>query len=51
MARGIVPGVRATMREYKAGKLRTGSGTKVRTRRQALAIGLSQERRAKRRAR
>jgi hypothetical protein len=38
--------VRQVMRERKAGKLRTGSGKKVKSRKQAIAIGLSEARRA-----
>ena len=39
--------VRRAMRERKRGKLRSGrSGKKVKSRRQAIAIGLSQARRA-----
>jgi hypothetical protein len=39
--------VATTMREFKTGKLHSGSksGPRVRSRRQALAIGLSQQRR------
>jgi uncharacterized protein DUF6496 len=37
--------VKKTMREYKRGKLKSGrSGKKVRSRKQAIAIGLSQAR-------
>jgi hypothetical protein len=41
--------VATTMREYKHGKLRSGSkkGPKVKSRKQAVAIALSQARRAK----
>jgi hypothetical protein len=35
-----------TMHEFKRGKLRSGSGGKVRSRQQAIAIGISQARRA-----
>jgi hypothetical protein len=36
-----------TMREYKKGKLRSGrSGAKVKSRKQAIAIGLSEARRS-----
>jgi Family of unknown function (DUF6496) len=38
--------VKKAMHERKAGKLRTGSGKKVTSRKQAIAIGLSQARRA-----
>jgi hypothetical protein len=34
------------MREFKEGKLRSGSGGKVRSRKQAVAIGLSEAREA-----
>jgi hypothetical protein len=34
------------MHELKRGKLRSGSGKKVKSRKQAIAIGLSQARRA-----
>jgi Family of unknown function (DUF6496) len=41
-----MPGIRATMMEYKAGKLHSGSkhGPKVTSRKQAIAIALSEER-------
>lgn len=38
--------VRQAMRELNAGTLRSGSGRKVRSRKQAIAIGLAQARRA-----
>jgi hypothetical protein len=38
--------VKAAMHERKRGTLRSGSGKKVRSRKQAIAIGLSQARRA-----
>jgi hypothetical protein len=39
--------VESVMREYKRGKLKSGtSGKKVQTRKQAVAIGLSEARRA-----
>jgi len=38
--------VERTLHEYKRGKLRSGSGGKVKSREQAIAIGLSQARRA-----
>ena len=38
--------VEKTMHEFKRGQLRSGSGAKVRSRKQAIAIGLSQARRA-----
>ncbi len=43
-----MPGVRATMREFKAGKLHSGPGGPVVTNpKQALAIALSKQRKAK----
>jgi hypothetical protein len=41
--------IHRTMREFKHGKLHSGSkhGPKVRSRKQAIAIAMSQERRAK----
>jgi hypothetical protein len=45
-----MPGMKKTMKEYKAGTLKSGSGKKVTSRQQAIAIGMSQERkRAKKR--
>lgn len=41
-------GIRATMHEFKQGTLRSGSGQKVTNRKQAIAIGLSEQRRRKR---
>lgn len=38
--------VEKTMHEYKRGTLRSGSGGKVKSRKQAVAIGLSEARRA-----
>lgn len=38
--------VKKTMRERKRGTLKTGSGKKVTSRKQAIAIGLSQARKA-----
>jgi len=38
-----VPGVRKTMGEFKRGTLRSGSGKKVTSRKQAVAIAMSQE--------
>lgn len=43
-----MPGMKRTMSEYKTGKLRSGSGRKVRSRKQAIAIGMSQEKKRKR---
>ena len=45
MARGRRK-VRKVMREYKRGTLRSGSGGKVRKRKQAVAIALSEARRS-----
>ena len=43
-------GMKKTMKEYEAGTLKAGSGKKVTARQQAIAIGMSQERkRAKKR--
>lgn len=43
-----MPGMKKTMEEYKAGELHSGSkeGPKVKSRAQAIAIGLSEERKA-----
>ena len=38
--------VRKVMKEYKEGKLKSGRGGKVKSRKQAVAIGLSEARRA-----
>ena len=38
--------VAKTMREYKRGTLKSGSGKKVKSREQAVAIGLSEARKA-----
>lgn len=35
-----MPGIQNTMREFKAGSLRSGSGAKVTNPKQAIAIGL-----------
>ena len=43
--------VKKVMREYKEGTLKSGSGKKVTSRQQALAIALSEERRAHKRGR
>ena len=37
-------GVNKTLKEFKKGKLKSGSGKKVTKRKQAVAIGLSQQR-------
>lgn len=43
-----MPGIKGTMEEFKAGTLHSGSkkGPKVTNRKQAIAIGLSEERKA-----
>ena len=38
--------VKKAVHEYKRGKLKSGSGKKVKSRKQAIAIGLSEARRA-----
>jgi hypothetical protein len=38
--------VEETMHEFKEGKLKSGSGAKVKSRKQAIAIGLSEAREA-----
>jgi hypothetical protein len=45
-----MPGMKKTMKEWKAGKLQSGSkkGPKVTSRKQAIAIGLSELRKKKR---
>ena len=40
--------VKQVMKEYKAGKLKSGSGAKVKSRKQAVAIALSAARKTKR---
>jgi hypothetical protein len=44
-----MPGMAATMREWKTGKLHSGSksGPVVKSQKQAIAIGLSEQRKAK----
>ena len=44
-----MPGMKATMDEWKAGKLHSGSkkGPIVKSQKQAIAIGLSEQRKAK----
>jgi len=46
-----MPGMKKTMEEFKKGKLHSGSkhGPKVKSRKQAIAIGLSEDRKAKHR--
>src|SRR5207344_1751270 len=41
---GVMAGVKATMNEFKAGTLKSGSGQPVTNPKQAVAIGLSEER-------
>ena len=41
-----MPGMRATMHEFKKGTLYSGSGKKVKKRSQAIAIGMAESRRA-----
>lgn len=43
----MMPGMKKTMKEYKAGKLKSSSGKKVTSRKQAIAIGMSQDRKRK----
>ena len=45
-----MPGMKKTMKEYKAGKLHSGSkkGPLVKSRKQAIAIGLNSKRKSKR---
>lgn len=44
-----MPGIKGTMEEFKKGTLHSGSktGPKVKSRKQAIAIGLSEERKGK----
>ena len=42
-----MPGMNNTMSEYKHGSLKSGSGHKVTSRKQAIAIGLSENRKGK----
>lgn len=39
-----MPGMKKTMHEFKHGTLRSGSGRKVTSRKQAIAIGMSEQR-------
>jgi hypothetical protein len=41
-----MPGMRKTMHEFKAGTLKSSSGRKVTSRKQAIAIGMSQQKKA-----
>jgi len=43
----MMPGMKKTMKEYKAGKLKSSSGKKVTSRKQAIAIGMSQQKKRK----
>lgn len=45
-----MPGMKKTMSEYKAGRLKSGSGKKVKSRKQAIAIGMSQERKRRKKS-
>lgn len=38
-----MPGMKKTMKEYKAGTLKSSSGRKVTSRKQAIAIGMSEQ--------
>ena len=42
-----MPGIKKTMGEYKRGTLKSGSGKKVTSRKQAIAIGMGSQRRKK----
>jgi len=42
----MAPGIKGTMEEFKSGSLKSSSGQKVTNRKQAIAIGLSEDRRA-----
>lgn len=42
-----MPGIKKTMEEFSKGKLRSSSGAKVTSKSQAVAIGLSEERKSK----
>ena len=39
-----MPGMKKTMKEYKSDTLKSGSGKKVTSRKQAIAIGMSKKR-------
>lgn len=41
-----MPGIQATMREFKGGSLKSSSGQRVTNPKQAIAIGLSEDRKA-----
>ncbi len=45
-SKGAQEKVEEVMHEYKEGKLKSGSGKKVKSRKQAIAIGLSEAREA-----
>ena len=42
-----MPGIKKTMDEWKSGTLKSGSGKKVTNQKQAIAIGLSEQRKSK----
>lgn len=42
-----MPGMKKTMKEFKAGTLKSGSGKKVTNPKQAVAIGLNSKKRRK----
>ena len=42
-----MPGLEATLHEFKHGTLKSSSGDKVKSRAQAIAIGLSEQRKEK----
>lgn len=44
-----MPGMKKTMHEFKKGTLKSSSGKKVTSRKQAIAIGMSEDRAAKKR--
>ncbi len=41
-----MPGMKKTMHEFRVGTLKSGSGKKVTSRKQAIAIGMSESRRS-----
>jgi hypothetical protein len=42
-----MPGMKKTMKEFKAGTLKSSSGKKVKSRKQAIAIGMASERKTR----
>lgn len=42
----MTPGIKATMDEWKKGTLKSSSGKKVTNRKQAIAIGLNEQRKS-----